>query len=242
MVLVAALAAHGCGSDIPIGDGDGGVGGDGGSAGMGGVGGDGGSAGMGGVGGDGGTGGAGGMGGTAGMGGSGGACPGGSASPESVNLKVTTGFVTSYEVAASGLRVMPGIDSGLLLGDALVGMGTSAVGNPRSIESATPVNESIVFEFFRSDGSILGAAEDAEGIVLTLVGASPSTNTFDLRAQDKDGGDIGTASAVLGTGTIDVGSLIPGPIHRLTIEATGPTITLIGIDYVHVCLGYDPTP
>jgi hypothetical protein len=77
-------------------------------------------------------------------------------------------------------------------------------------------------------------------MILTLGGGS--TNSFDLRAQDKDGVDVGSASSVLGTGTVDVGALIPGPIHRLTIEATGPTITLLGIDYVHACLGYDPVP
>ncbi|MBW2507310.1 MAG: hypothetical protein JRE81_01635, partial [Deltaproteobacteria bacterium] len=103
-----------------------------------------------------------------------------------------------------------------------------------------PTNESIVFEIFRSDGNTLGAAEEAEGMLLSLGGAS--TNTFDLRAQDKDGVDVGSASGVVGAGTVDVGALIPGAIHRLTIEATGPTIILLGIDYVHACLGYDPVP
>jgi hypothetical protein len=182
-----------------------------------------------------------GMGGVGGMGGMGGTCPDGVASPESVNLKVTTtGLVASYEVPSSGLQVTPGTGSGLLFGDALVGMGTDAIGNRRSIESGLLINESIVFGIFRTDGTTLGAAENAVSIFLSVVGAPE--NTFDLTAQDKDGGDLGTVSSTVGMGVIDVASLIPGPIHSLTIEATGPTITLIGIDYIHACLGYDPAP
>jgi hypothetical protein len=36
--------------------------------------------------------------------------------------------------------------------------------------------------------------------------------------------------------------LIPGEIHRLTIEATTDAVIINGIDYTHVCLGYTPTP
>ena len=209
-VLIVALAAYGCdtANGGPIGEG--GAGGDGGAAGM---------AGGGGM--------AGGIG-----------CPAGADSLENVNLQVTTGFVMSYEVPASGLEVTPGPDSGRLFGDASVGMGTDAISNPRSIESGVPTNESIVFRIFRSDGATLGIPEDATNMVLILGGGSATQ--FDLRAKDKEGNDVGAAFTQIGLGTVDVGALIPGEIHELTIEATDKTVTLRGIEYLHLCLGYAP--
>jgi hypothetical protein len=151
----------------------------------------------------------------------------------------TPGFVTVYEVATAGLRVTPGVGSGNLLGDETVGMGTDAIGNPRSIESGAP-NESIVFEIFRSDGAVLGAAENATDVVLTVNGAG--STAFSLAAEDKNGVDLGSASTTIGSRTINVSALIPGEIHRLTIEATTDAVIINGIDYTHVCLGYTPTP
>jgi hypothetical protein len=161
--------------------------------------------------------------------------------PVSVNLQVNTGgLLLLYEVATAGLRVTPGLGSGNLFGDATVGMGTDAIGNWRSIESGSP-NESIVFEIFRSNGVVLGAPDGATGMTLSLGGVG--TTTFDLHAEDKDGGDLGSVTTSIGTGTVDVGGLFPGEeIHKLTIEATSLRIRLLGIDYVHVCLGYDPAP
>jgi hypothetical protein len=149
---------------------------------------------------------------------------------------VDTGFVTVYEVAAAGLEVTPGLGSGDLLGDDLVGMGTDAIGNPRSIESGIP-NESVVFRIFRSNGVDLGDPEGATDMTLSLGG----DGGFQLRAEDKSGGDLGSVDATVGTGTVDVGALLPGEIHKLTVEATDSTVILRGLDYVHVCLGYSPT-
>jgi hypothetical protein len=151
----------------------------------------------------------------------------------------TPGFVTVYEVVASGLRVTPGAGSGNLLGDETVGMGTDAINNPRSIESGDP-NESIVFEIFRSDGDVLGAAEGATDVVLTVNGAG--TTAFNLTAEDKNGVDLGSASTTIGTRTVDVSALILGEIHKLTIEATTAAVIINGLDYTHVCLGYTPAP
>jgi hypothetical protein len=215
----------GGGSNIPLG----GSGGDGGQGGM---------AGTGGVGGDGGSGGVGGAGGVGGVGGVGG-CPAGANTPESVNLTVTTGGpVSSYEVATAGLQVTPGPGSGNLFGDALVGMGTDAIGNPRSIIGGDPINESVVFQIFRTDGVTLGAAEGAIDVVLMVNGLI--STVFSLAAEDKDGVELGSADVAIGTKTIDVSALIPGEIHKLTVEATGAAVILKGIDYTHVCLGYTP--
>lgn len=174
-----------------------------------------------------------------GVGGTGG-CPAGAASPQSVNLTVTTGFVSSYEVAAAGMLVTPGPGAGQLFGDALVGMGTDAVGNPRSIASGVPSNESVIFEVFRTDGMTLGVAEGATAVTLSLGGAG--STVFSLTAEDKDGLVLGSATPSIGSGTVDVSALIPGQIHKLTIEATGSAVILNGIDYTHVCLGYMPPP
>jgi hypothetical protein len=160
----------------------------------------------------------------------------------SVTLQVDTvaGGVPSYQVATAGLRVTPGPGSGNVFGDDTVGMGTTAIGNPRSIQPGTP-NESVIFQIFRSDGLVLGDPEGATDVTLFLNGGG--TTQFTLSAEDKDGGDLGTVVTTIGTKTVDVSALIPGEIHSLTIEATGLAgVILIGIDYTHVCLGYTPTP
>jgi hypothetical protein len=195
--------------------------------------------GTGGMGGTAGMGGTGGIGGTAGMGGVGGsgACSAGADTPVSVNLRVSIGYVSSYEVATAGLLVLPTATSGNLYGDASVGMGTDAIGNPRSIESGLP-NEAVIMEIFRSTGMDLGIPEGATDVTLFVNGA-PST-AFSLSAEDKDGVDLGSASTTIGTKTVGVSALIPGEIHKLTIEATSAPVILIGIDYINVCLGYTP--
>jgi hypothetical protein len=143
--------------------------------------------------------------------------------------------VTSYEVATAGLQVTPGPGSGNLVGSETVGMGTNAIGSSFSIESGSP-NESIVFQIFRSDGVNLGAPEGATDVTLFVNGAS--STAFNLAAEDKDGVGLGSAGTTIGTKTIDVSALIPGEIHKLTIEATSDAVILIGIDYMHVCLGF----
>jgi hypothetical protein len=220
-VLVGGLCVIGVGcgggSDIPLG----GSGGDGGQGGMAG---------------DGGTGGTGGVGGTGGSGG----CPAGADTPESIDLMVTTGFVSSYEVVTAGFQATPGPGAGSLFGDVLVGMGTDAIGNPRSIASGVPDNESVLFQIFRTDGVRLGVPEGATNVTLFVNGAS--STAFSLSAEDKDGVNLGSATTTIGTKTVDVSALIPGEIHKLAIEATGSAVILIGVDYTHVCLGYTPAP
>ena len=170
-----------------------------------------------------------------------GGCPAGADTFQAVNLKVNTGgFVLSYEVAAAGLLVTPGLLSGSLLGDASVGMGTDALGNPRSIQAGPP-NEMLVFEIFRSDGVFLGVPEGANDMTIT-VGGLPTTNEILLSAEDKDGNALGSATTTIAIRTIDVAALIPGEIHRLTVEATIGVTILTAIDYTHVCLGYAPVP
>jgi len=151
----------------------------------------------------------------------------------------TSGFVTSYEVVTAGLLVTPGPGAGNLLGDETVGMGTDAIGNPRSIQSGVP-NESIVFQIFRSNGAVLGAPEGAIDVKLLVNGAS--TTAFNLAAEDKDGVSLGSAATTIGNRTVDVSALIPGEIHKLTIEATSDAVIMNGIDYTHVCLGFTPAP
>ncbi|MBW2587933.1 MAG: hypothetical protein JRD92_13455, partial [Deltaproteobacteria bacterium] len=179
--------------------------------------------------------GSGGVGGMAGMGGSGG-CPAGALSSESVDLKVSIGPVTVYEDVAAGLQVTPGLGSGNLYGSPTIGMGTDAIGNVRSIQSGDP-NESIVLEIFRSDGSSLGAPEGALDVVLTVSGL-PTTTEFDLFAEDKDGNNLGSATARTGDSPVDVSGLISGAIHKLTIEATTNSVSILGVSYTHLCLGY----
>ena len=146
----------------------------------------------------------------------------------------------SYEEATGGLLVTPGPGSGDLYGDAAIGMGTDAVGNVLSIESGTP-NESIVFQIFRSDGTTLGAAEGATDMTLQVSGL-PGTIVFALFAEDKTGTALGSATATTGGSPIDVSALIPGEIHKLTVEATSGRVTPFFLDYTHVCLGYTPAP
>jgi len=196
-------------------------------------------AGMGGAGGIGGMAGGGGMGGMGGGGMGGSGCPAGADTPETVSLKVDAVYVSSYDVAAAGLLVTPGPGSEDLYGDAAVGMGTTALGNFRSIESGV-INESIVFEIFQSNGVDLGAPEGATNVILRLNGASNAT--FNLSAEDRDGVDLGSADTTIGNRIVDVSALIPGEIHMLTIEATGIPVITTGIDYTHVCLGYEPAP
>jgi hypothetical protein len=169
----------------------------------------------------------------------GGACPAGADTFQAVDLMVDTGgFVLSYEVAAAGLLVTPGPTSGNLLGDASVGMGTDALGNARSIQDGAP-NESMVFEIFRSDGLSRGAPEGAINMTITVLGL-PTSNEILLSAEDKVGKALGSATTTIAVQTIDVSALIPGEIHRLTVEATSGATILRGIGYTHVCLGYTP--
>jgi hypothetical protein len=243
-LCVIGLGCNG-GSNIPLGGsgGDGGGGGGAGTGGTGGVagtGGIGGGAGTGGIGGGAGTGGIGGSAGTGGIGGGGG-CPAGANTSESVSLMVTTGRVLSYEVATAGLLVTPGLGAGSLFGDAIVGMGTDAVGNPRSIIQGAVIgdpNESMVFQIFRSDGLNLGVPEGATDVTLFVNGSS--STSFLLTAENKDGLSLGSATTTIGTKTVDVSTMLPGEIHKLTIEATGAAVILIGIAYTNVCLGYTP--
>ena len=153
----------------------------------------------------------------------------------SVALKVSTGYVTSYEVATAGLLVLPAAGSGNLFGDVSVGMGTDAIGNPRSIESGSP-NEAVIMEIFQSDGVNLGIPEGATDVTLFVNGAA--STAFSLSAENKDGVDLGSASTTIGSKTVDVSALIPGEIHKLTIEGTSDAVILIGIDYTNICLGY----
>jgi hypothetical protein len=120
-------------------------------------------------------------------------------------------------------------------------MGTTALGNPRSIQPGMSFNESLVFQIFRSDGVTLGAAEGATDVVLRVNGASATS--FTLSAQDKDGANLGSAVTTIGNRTVNVSALIPGEIHTLSIEATGSAaVILTGIDYTNLCLGYTPAP
>jgi hypothetical protein len=158
-----------------------------------------------------------------------------------VSFLVNFGPLSSYEVATAGLQVTPG--SGFLYAADPTGMGTSAIGNVLSIQSGTP-NESIIFQVFRSNGLALdlGAPEGATDVTL-FVGGLPTTTQFELSAEDKDGnalGGPGPTTTTVGNGTIDVSALIPGAIHKLTIEATTNNVSIKGIDYTAVCLGYTP--
>jgi hypothetical protein len=123
-------------------------------------------------------------------------------------------------------------------------MGTDAnMSNVLSIQSGTP-NESIIFQIFRSNGVVLdlGAPDGATDVTL-FVGGLPTTTEFELSAENKDGdplGGPGPTTTTIGNGTIDVSTLIPGEIHKLTIEATSNPVSLKGIDYTAVCLGYAP--
>jgi hypothetical protein len=158
-------------------------------------------------------------------------------------LRVSFGPVASYEDGAAGLMVSPGPASGDLYGNsaATSGMGTDALGPVLSIQSGMPDNESMVFEIFQTDGATLGAAEGATDVVLAVTGL-PTTIQFQLTAEDKNGAPLGMATATTGDTPVDVSSLIPGEIHRLTVEAiTGPLTPQV-LSYTHVCLGYDPVP
>jgi hypothetical protein len=176
------------------------------------------------------------------MGGAGG-CPAGADSPRSVNLIVTIGAVSNYESVPDGLLVTPGPGSGNLYADGMIGMGTDATGGLRSIQAGTP-NESMVFQVFRTDGATLGAPEGATNMMLRL-GLNPASGMI-LSAEDKTGASLGSVATTVGSGVmlgssswvIDVGALLPGEIHQLTIEATDNLISLMEIDYVHACLGF----
>jgi hypothetical protein len=159
-----------------------------------------------------------------------------------VSLTVDTGGpqgVASYAVVDAGLLVTPAPGSGNLFGDASVGMGTTAVGNPRSIQPDAP-NEAMIFEIFRSDGVSFGSPEGATDIVLTVAGL-PTSNEVRLSAEDKDGNDLGSATTNIVDRTIDVSGLLNpgGEVHKLTVEAISGGATIIkGLDYTHVCLGF----
>ena len=153
------------------------------------------------------------------------------------------GPVASYEDGAAGLLVLPGATSGDLYGNAAAtsGMGTDALGPVLSIEGGLPDNESMIFEFFQTDGATLGAAEGVTDVVLGVTGL-PTSITFLLTAEDKDGAPLGMATATTGDTPVDVSNLIAGEIHRLTIEATTGPVTPQVLFYTHTCLGYDPVP
>jgi len=147
----------------------------------------------------------------------------------------------SYEVVSAGLEVTPGPDSGalsILTG----GAGTNAIGPAGSIEpigsSGNPANESIVFQVYRSDGINLGAPEGATDVMLMVNGAG--STSFTLTAEDKDGLPLGSAPTTVSASPVDVSALIPGEIHKLTVEATGGAVIVTGIAYTHVCLGSTP--
>jgi hypothetical protein len=126
-------------------------------------------------------------------------------------------------------------------------MGTTAIGPSGSIQpigtSGNPSNESIVVQIFRSNDVNLGDPEGATNVMLMVNGAG--STTFTLAAEDKDGLDLGSASTTISASPVDVSALISGEIHKLTIEATDPALGAVivtGIEYTHVCLGYDPVP
>jgi hypothetical protein len=143
-------------------------------------------------------------------------------------------------VVVAGFLVAPGPDSGQLAGSNVAGMGTNAIGSSFSIQNGVSFNESMVFEIFRSDGVSLSVPEGAINMRITVL-VIPTSEIL-LSAEDKLGNALGSATTMTAVPNIDVSALIPGEIHRLTVEATsGPTI-LRGVDYTHACLGYTPPP